>query len=114
MFAALVSNGVVTDAIVTDDLPDGWIASEGRIGVGWTWDGATFAPPPPPPPPSPAQLEAEVQEIVDGLVDGALRDKAIVLLIADVIAAAFNVSDQVARTQARTRLVDHLRDLKGI
>lgn len=111
MFAALVSGGVVTDAIVCDAAPDGWIASETRIGVGWTFDGSTFAAPPATSPPTEAEV---VAEIADSFINGGDRDKAIAMVIADVVAKAFNIPTADARTMVRDRLISHLETLRGI
>ena len=68
--------------------------------------------------PSPAQaaaeMEVEVQALVDQLTDGADRDKAMAMVIADVVAKAFNISTAQARQMVRDRFVDHLRTIKGL
>lgn len=43
MFAAKVEDGVVTQVVITDAPPDGWIASSTRVSVGWVYDGAVFS-----------------------------------------------------------------------
>lgn len=50
---AVIENGYVTNAVEAD--PDfateqGWAELPDGVGIGWSWDGATFTAPPPPPP----------------------------------------------------------------
>lgn len=47
MFAARIEEGIVTQVAMLGrgrDAPAGWVASETRVGIGWSYDGS-FAPP---------------------------------------------------------------------
>lgn len=112
MFAALVDqDGWVVQSVVSNDPPDGWIASEEPICPGWRWDGTAFSPPTV----TSAPTEAEVvAEIADSFVNGGDRDKALAMVIADVVAKAFNIPTAEARTMVRDRLMIHLQTLRGL
>ena len=45
-------------------LPDGWVASETRVGIGWSYDGETFAPPPPNDPPDMGPIVRERRDLL--------------------------------------------------
>jgi len=77
MRAAIVENGLVTNVIEVADLqsftppsgelveiPDGTSA-----GPGWSYDGATFAPPPPKPAPVPETITFR-QAVIGAVSDG--------------------------------------------
>lgn len=113
-YAIRVENGVAKQIVKARNAPPGWVASDDKVAIGSTYSGGVFTPPDPPAPPTPAEIEAEVQNIADALSNGGERDKAIALLIADVVARAFGISAQEARQMVRDRLVKHLRDIRGI
>jgi hypothetical protein len=54
-YAAHIVDGTVTHVIVgdpawaADRLGGTWVASESKVGIGWTYDDGTFAPPVPDP-----------------------------------------------------------------
>lgn len=114
-YAVYAPSGTVTRVLKTDDVPDGWIASDENVALGSTYSGGVFTPPPPPPPPTAQEIEDMVQAIADDLTNtGNERDKALAMLIADVIARAFDITTAQARAMVRGRLVDHLRTINGI
>jgi hypothetical protein len=55
-----------------------------------------------------------VQGLADDIAAGSDRDKALAMVIADVVAKAFNITTPEARQMVRDRLVVHLRTLKGL
>lgn len=53
MFAAFIENGTVTQVSKPapgQQLPAGWVASETRVGIGWSYADGVFSPPPTPEP----------------------------------------------------------------
>lgn len=112
-YAVHAPSGTVTQVLRTDDVPDDWIASDENVALGSTYSGGVFTPPPVVPP-TPEELEDLVQKITERLVNGNQRDKAIAMLIADVIARAFDITTAQARAMVRDRLVDHLRTINGL
>lgn len=115
MYAVRLVNNIAVQQVRTDAPKPGWITTGDKVALGSTWNGSTFTPPPQLPPKTPSQIEAEVQAALDQLtVSGNQRDKAIVMLVADVIAQSFDLTQQQARAMARDRLQDHLRTLNGI
>lgn len=106
--------GRIVQQIRADTAPDGWIAWNDRVALGSTYADGVVTPPSPPAPPTPAELEAEVQAFADDLIEGRDRDKAIAMLIADVVAKAFDIPTASARAMVRDRVVAHLRTLRGI
>lgn len=62
MIGLKVKNGVVTDAAVFDEIPEGWHEAKDGAGIGWTRNtGGKFSPPVPAPVPEPTipeQIEA--------------------------------------------------------
>lgn len=114
-YAVHAPDGTVTRVLKTDDVPEGWISSDENVALGSTWSGGVFTPPAPPPSPTAQEIEDVVQAVVDDLTNtGNVRDKALAMLIADVVAKAFNISTPQARQMVRDRLVDHLRTINGI
>ena len=55
MRAHIIDNGVVINAIEVDslDFMPGLVAAVAGEGIGWSYDGQTFTPPPTPPTPAP-------------------------------------------------------------
>ena len=41
-YAVLVENGVVVSVLATENAPDGWIVSDDKVGVGWSYESGTF------------------------------------------------------------------------
>ena len=107
-------DGVIVQQVKSRDSIPGWTDWPDRVAIGSTFDGSTVTPPPPPPPPTPAEIEAEVQGLADDIAAGSDRDKALAMVIADVVAKAFNITTPEARQMVRDRLVVHLRTLKGL
>jgi len=67
MFAAQIDNGLVVQVSRAADgqaLPDGWVASETRVGIGWSYDGEAFAPPPPNDPPDMEPIVRERRDLL--------------------------------------------------
>ena len=67
MFAAQIQNGLVVQVSRAADgqaLPDGWVASETRVGIGWSYDGEAFAPPPPNDPPDMEPIVRERRDLL--------------------------------------------------
>lgn len=114
MYAVRLEDGRAVQQIKARVGPDGWIETTDKVALGSTWDGATFTPPPPPPPPTPQELEALVQGVADDLTAGSERDRAMAMVMADIVARAFGISTQDARAMVRDRLVAHLRTIKGL
>lgn len=114
MYWVRVVDGTAVQQVMSREQIPGWIMTVQKVALGSTWDGSTFAPPPPPPPPTPAELEAEVQSIATSITQGADRDKALALVLADIVAQSFGLPTQEARQMVRDRFVTHLRNIKGL
>lgn len=65
---AVIENGTVTNIIEADpdfELPGKTLVDAGNAGIGWSWDGSTFTPPPPLPPTIPDFVDR--RQILTGL-----------------------------------------------
>lgn len=114
MYAVHVVNNIAVQQIKTESPPPGWITTNDRVALGSTWDGSTFTPPAPRPPLTDGQKEAEVQALVTQMTQGGDRDKALAMVLADLVAQSFNLPTSEARQMVRDRLVTHLRTIRGI
>lgn len=133
---------------VQDDTPqtyiDAYPAGTAEVGLPpspyHAWDGAQWVDNTPTQAEIDAAQEAAIQALVDGLTAGADRDKAMAMLVAEllviivgVVKAAFGIDAQTAvtriagivaaqsaaettasRSMVRDRLVAHLRTIKGL
>lgn len=86
MRLAQIEAGIVVNAIEVDQnaVPDwaaGWPELTGAVGIGWSWDGTSFAPPQPPPsaPPTIEDFRAAVQAHVDAVAVARLYDSGVSL-----------------------------------
>lgn len=88
MRAHIVENGFIVNSIIVEslDFMSGLVESVGGEGIGWTYDGQTFTPPPAPPsqppqvPPAVSKAQGKAALIVAGLWSAVL---AYVAAIAD-------------------------------
>lgn len=64
--------------------------------------------------PTPESIEADVQALAAELTQGSDRDKALALVLTDLVARAFNLPIAEARAMVRDRFVTHLRNIRGI
>ena len=48
MRAAVIENDMVINVIEVDDENPLWVLCPDEVGIGWSYDGTNFTPPPPP------------------------------------------------------------------
>ena len=68
--AGIVANAIEVDPDAIPNWAAGWPELTGAAGIGWTWDGATFGPPPGPEPA--AVLAAERAAMICSRLQGRL------------------------------------------
>ena len=94
MSYAIIQNGTVVNVAAADPqfaASQGWIALPEGAGIGWTYDGATFAPPAPQPAPVPHAVTMRQARLA--LIDAGLLD--------DIEAAIEAIADSTQRAKAR-------------
>lgn len=74
-------------------------------------DPAEYVAPPPPEPPTAAELDALADVVAEQVLEQNAQMKAIGLVMADLVEATFNVSQNVARQQVKTRFRNYYRSL---
>ena len=89
IYGALIEDGEVVDVFM--GVPDGAIERPKHVGIGWTYDGSTFTPPPAPEPePAPPVTRIERRQGLRALLSQGIKR-------ADIEAMINGIEDETER-----------------